>query len=98
MHYRKHRSKVDNNQTEIVDALLKIPGITIALNHDDWLLGYQGKTYWIECKNPDKVSKTTGKLLESAIKNTQKDLLSTWKGHYKIIWTLDQVLEEIGIK
>ena len=90
-------SRTDTNQPEIVKALLKIPGITIELNHNDFLLGYKGKTYWFEVKNPDKVSKRSGEVLETGIRPDQKTLRATWTGHYKINWTLEQVLEEIGI-
>ncbi len=90
-------SRVDKNQPEIVKALRAIPGVTVELNHDDILVGYQCKTYWFEIKEPEHVSKKTGKILESAKKPKQIELEKTWSGHYKIVWNIDQILEEIGI-
>ncbi|KKK84038.1 hypothetical protein LCGC14_2787400, partial [marine sediment metagenome] len=54
--------KIDSNQREIVKSLRKIPGITVELNHHDFLLGYKGKTYWFEIKNSDCVSPKTGEI------------------------------------
>ena len=96
-------AKIDANQPEIVAALRAIPGVTVQLGMDDILVGYTGsdgipKTYWFEIKEPEKVSKKTGKILDSAIKPSQMKLLDTWTGHYSIVWSLDQILTEIGIK
>ena len=90
--------KTDNNQKEIVRALRKIPGIKVETGHDDVLIGRNGKTYWFEIKNPDEaVSKRTGKLLPNTLQANQKKLLATWTGHYKVVWSLEQILKEIGI-
>ncbi len=90
--------KTDNNQSEIVRALRKIPGIKVEVGHDDILVGYCGKTYWFEIKNPDQVSKKTGSVLQSAIASSQFRILATWSGHYSIVWKLDQILTEIGLE
>ena len=90
--------KIDNNQVSIVKVLRKIPGITVEVGHDDLLLGYKGKTYWFEIKNPDCVSKRTGKVLPSKIKPSQKKLLKTFTGHYSIVWKLEQILNQIGLE
>jgi hypothetical protein len=95
----KHtRSRVDNNQLEIIKALRKIPNLIVQLGHDDFLVGYKGKTYWFECKSLSAISKRTGKPLKSSITPSQKLLLANWTGHYKVVWTLDMVLKEIGLK
>lgn len=96
--YRHDRSKVDENQASIVKALRQIPGIIIQVGHDDFLLGYRGKTMWYECKSLEEVSRRTGKLLKSAIKPSQQWLLDNYTGHYRIIWKLEQILEELGIR
>ena len=72
--------------------------MTVALEHEDFLVGYKGKTYWFECKNPDKILDKEGELRPDALKESQKLLLANWTGHYKVVWTLEQILEEIGIK
>lgn len=90
-------AKIDTSQTEIVKALRSIPGITVELGHDDILCGYKGRTFWFELKSESAVSKKTGKVLESAKKQSQKNLEATWTGHYAIVSSLDEILREVGI-
>jgi hypothetical protein len=91
-------AKIDANQPAIVKALRNIPGVTVQTGMDDILVGYKGFTYWFEIKEPEKVSKKTGKILDSAIKPSQMKLLDTWTGHYSIVWSLEQILAELGLK
>ena len=93
----RYAAKVDKNQPAIVKALRKIPGVTVQVGHDDILVGHRGETYWIEIKEPDAVSKRTGEIKPSAIKESQHKLLNEWSGHYAVCWNLDQILTEIGI-
>lgn len=95
--YRRS-AKVDENQPGIVKELRKIKGVTVEVGHDDILVGYKGKTYWYEVKMPDTVNIKTGKVRASELKQSQKDLLSWWCGHYKVIWDINQILIDIGIK
>lgn len=97
IHYKKHRSKIDNNQNEIVDALCKIPGVTVAVNHDDIIVGNLGVNYWYEIKQED-IYKKDGELKKGVLKDSQIKLLAEWEGHYRVVWTLDMILKEIGIK
>jgi len=87
----------DANQSEIVKILRSIPGVTVATGHDDILIGVSGRTYWFEIKSKLAVSKKTGKVLESAKKQGQKNLEATWTGHYAIVSSLDEILEIIGV-
>ncbi len=93
----KHRysAKVDSNQREIVTALRSLPGVSVELGHDDIFVGYKGKNYWIEIKEPDTVSKKTGEVRPSDIKPSQHKLLAEWQGHYAICWNIDQILREV---
>lgn len=84
--YRR-AAKVDGNQGEIVAALKAIDGISVYLDVDDILVGYMGKSYWYEIKATSK----------SSLQPVQKKLLIEWTGHYKIVWSLDMILEDIGI-
>jgi len=92
---RNRPDKPDANQNDIVKALRKIPGVTVELGHDDILVGYKGKTYWYEIKNPDTRSKKTGKILDSKKKKHQIELENGWEGHYKLITDLNEILEDI---
>jgi len=85
----RQAAKVDANQSDIVDDLRSIPSITVELGHDDILVGYQGRTYWYEIKN--------GKPTPSKIKPDQYRLLESFTGHYKIVWTTEMILEDIGL-
>lgn len=84
--YRR-AAKVDGNQSGIVEALRKIPNLTVYLDVDDILIGYKGVSYWYEIKANEK----------SSLQPVQKQLLKHWKGHYKIVWSLDMILDDIGI-
>lgn len=94
----KHRraAKVDNNQGEIVKALRQIPGVTVETSHDDILVGYRGITYWFEIKTEDTVG-VDGNVRESAKKDSQKMLEAEWRGHYRIVWKVEQILIDLGI-
>ena len=90
---------MDANQKKIVEALRDIPGVSVETGHDDIILGYQGKTFWYEIKNPEKaVSKITGKILPSALEDDQKRILGTFTGHYLIVSSIEEILIDIGIK
>ena len=94
--YRR-AAKIDSNQPMIVADLRKIPGVEVQVGMDDILVGHNGKTYWFEIKEPETVSKKTGKVRESKIKDSQKALLKNWTGHYAVVWNVSQILEELGI-
>ena len=93
----RQAAKIDSNQPDIVKDLRKINGVTVELNHDDILVGYKGLTYWFEIKTPECVSKQTGLILESAKKTSQKKLEKEWKGHYRIISNVNEILSDIGL-
>ncbi len=90
-------ARIDANQNDIVDALRSIPGVTVEVGVNDIFVGYRKKNYWFEIKNPEKVSKKTEAVVDSAIKDSQVKLVNHWTGHYSIVWSLDQILSEIGI-
>jgi hypothetical protein len=93
----RRAAKVDVNQPALVKALREIPGVTVETGHDDIMVGYRGNTYWFEVKTPDTVSPRTGKVRPSEITPSERDRVNYWQGHYSIVWSLDQILEEIGI-
>ncbi len=85
----RRAAKIDANQPDIVKALRALPGVTVEINHDDILVGYQGRTFWYELKESEPTP--------SKIKPDQYRIWETWTGHYRIVWTLDQILEDIGL-
>lgn len=95
----KHRvaAKIDANQPGIVEKLRSIPGVTVEINHDDLLVGCQRFTFWFEIKNPEEAcSKKTGKILESAIKPDQKRIRAEFTGHYKIVSSFEQIIDNMN--
>ena len=92
----------DNNQAAIVKALRQIPGVTVVTEMEDVLVGYTDadgirRTLWYELKDPATVSPVTGEVRPSAIKESQKRLLREFTGHYRVVWKIDQILDDLGI-
>jgi len=71
-------------------------GFTVQTGMDDILVGARGKTYWFEIKDPEKAVKKKGGFKAGAIKDSQIELAAEWKGHYAIVHSLEQILEEIS--
>ena len=92
--YRR-AAKIDANQPGIVSDLRKL-GYSVELNKDDILVGVNNRTFWYEIKEPDAISKITGLPRPSEIKDSQNKLLETWKGHYKIVWTTQMIIDDIS--
>ena len=90
----RQAAKVDANQSDIVSALRKL-GYTVYLDVDDILVGKDNFNYWYEIKNPNAVSKRTGGILDSAKKSGQIKLEKEWKGHYKIVSSLEEILTDM---
>ncbi|MFZ2950911.1 MAG: hypothetical protein WA003_15660 [Desulfuromonadaceae bacterium] len=91
--YRR-AAKIDTNQPGIVAALVA-RGVTVQVGHDDILVGHAGKTFWYEIKSPEAVSKKTGEVRGSALKQSQKDLLASWRGHYRVVSTVEEIIVDI---
>ncbi len=93
----RQAAKIDANQPEIIKSLRKMPGVTVQLSMDDILVGYNGVTYWYEIKDPAKLFNKDSTFRKGEIKESQVKLLENWKGHYKIVWNLEMILEDIGM-
>lgn len=95
---RRYARRVDGNQAGIVRTLRSIPGVTVAVDHDDILVGFRGKTFWYEIKSADVVSSKTGEVRQSDIRDSQKKLKLAFTGHYKVVWSFEQILEDLGFQ
>jgi hypothetical protein len=91
----RRAAKIDSNQNDIVKSLRSIPGCTVALSHDDILVGFKGETFWYELKDSSCVSKRTGAILNSSKKKDQVKLEQSWSGHYRIVSNIDEILKDI---
>ena len=76
--------KTDRNQQQIVKELRGL-GVSCEVNHVDILCGFGGRTFWFELKASAK----------SPVRKCQRKLESEWKGHYQIVWNLQQILKAI---
>lgn len=91
---RRRADKIDANQPEIVKALRQIPCVTVETGKDDIIVGYKGRSLWYEIKTPECVGKD-GQIRKSAKKPDQIRLENEFTGHYRIIWSIDQILDDI---
>ena len=85
-----YHSKVDANQPEILKGLKKL-GISYKPVHQikgfvDLCVGYKGITYIFEIK-PDKSKKLTPK---------EQEFVDGWQGQYKVVYSLEDILEAIS--
>ena len=96
MKHLRRAARQDSNQAPIVKALRDIPGVTVELNHNDFLVGYKKRTYWVELKNPDRKLRN-GKWKKNALQPDQERLLKEFTGHYILASSLDEILAAIGI-
>jgi len=91
----RRAAKIDSNQQQIVKALRKIPGVSVAVTsqlgkgYPDLNIGYKGKNYLVELKDGNKV-KSQQKLTED-----ETEWHNNWKGHVIVCNSLDQIIEEI---
>jgi hypothetical protein len=97
MRHIRRAARVDNNQKEIVEALRQIPSVSVEVGHDDCLVGFEGKTYWFEIKDKRALNKE-GKVREGEKQKSQKRLSETWKGHYQIVSSLDEILKTLKLR
>ena len=97
MSNKRYAAKCDSNQPQIVKDLRKM-GYSVQTEVNDILVGHLGKTYWFEIKAPSCRSKKTGEILQSAKKKSQITLEAEWRGHYKLVTSLDEILVEIEIR
>jgi len=87
------RKRVDENQREIINLFKQIGAGVVVLSDigngvTDLLIGYQGKNYLIEIKNPVRKWKYT---------NKQKIWHEYWPGQKATITTKEEALKILGI-
>ena len=93
---RAWANKVDANQKDIIKELLKYPGVSVATDHHDVLVGFRKKTGWYEIKNTNQLDKD-GNVYESAKKKSQKKLDREWTGHREYATTAEEILIDMGV-
>lgn len=89
--YKGRRKKRDANELEIVQGLEAHPDVTVVpLDKPvDLLVGYAGRTFLIEVKNPDGKDK---------LEPDQVEFLEWWRGApVSVVRTLDEAKRAIGL-
>jgi hypothetical protein len=86
-----YAARADNNQKEITEKLVKIPGLSQFDVHRqpgfcDKIIGYRGINYLIEIKSKN------GKLSES-----QKEFHGNWNGKIHVVYSFEEILTILGI-
>lgn len=97
MGQNRYAKRTDTNEKDIVKTLKGIPGVSVETDHHDILVGYRGLTRWYEIKNPDEISKTTGEPYPGRLTPAEQRRKDTWTGHYKIVSTAEEILEDLGV-
>ena len=91
----RRAARVDENQSEIVQGLLYM-GATVQLLHavgqgcPDILVGFRGKNYLIEIKNPEKPKG------DQRLTKDQEQWHSLWSGQKAIVRTVEEALQVIN--
>lgn len=88
----RRNAKVDRSQPKLIKECRQIGASVVPLHMvgngvGDWLLGIHGFNLLCECKEPARRIKLT---------QAQIKFRDTWNGHYAIVQTFDDILEEIG--
>lgn len=81
----RHAARRDDNELPIVKALRDIGCSIKRLDHCDLLVGWRGRNFLLEVKTEQ------GKLTES-----QELMVTTWRGQYEIVRTVDEAFRAIG--
>ncbi len=79
------RHRKDGNHAEIKSALEDVGASVHESDFADLVCGYHGSTFLLECKSAG------GKLTPF-----QQDMLKTWRGHYAVVYSVDEALQVIG--
>lgn len=91
-----HQGATDANQPDIVKALRKIPGCKVIIDMDDILVGFRGRNYWFEIKDPEKALNKDRTWKKGALKPSQVELSATWPGQYNIVTSIEEIVAIIG--
>jgi len=77
----------DNNEPEIIKALKTVGANVKTADWVDLIVGFRGRNYLIEVKNPEVAYK---------IEPSQKELDKNWRGQYDFAFTPTDALRIIG--
>jgi len=92
-----HAKKRDANEKAIVEEL-RARGISVMyLDTVDIAVGHMGCTFLFEIKQHDKLFLKDGVTFRKGqVKPSQAKLMSGWRGHWSIVWSVEQILRQIN--
>jgi hypothetical protein len=94
MSKNRYSARADANQPDIVKKLRAI-GATVQTGMDDILIGYRGRNWWVEIKDPTKTLNQDGSWKAGALKESQKKLQKEWRGQYLVAHSFEDIMEVI---
>jgi len=97
MGYHRQTAKVDSNHPQIVKELRKCKGVTVRSvatikNFLDIIVGYDGKNYLFEIKDPDKPPSAR------RLTDGEQKFMNEWTGQADLALTTQDILEKINYK
>ena len=90
----RKQGRTDANQESIVEALRKIPGVSVAITSSlgngfpDICVGHKGRNFFFEIKTDDKQKLTKDEIAFSW----------NWRGQWIMVSQLEQILHIVGIE
>jgi len=95
---RRYAARVDENQTSIVNALRGVKASVQSLSREgmgvpDIMVGYQGKNYLMEIKNPKRTAKR-----QQPDSVWQQPWHDAWNGQVAVVRTIDEAMQVIGVR
>lgn len=97
-HKTRYAANKDLNENQIVDALRAI-GCSVRTGVDDIFVGYLNGgvsfNFWYELKSENALKKD-GNFKKGAVKESQEKIRVTWGGHYKIVSSLKQIINDMN--
>jgi len=87
-----YAARADNNQSDIVKQLRRVPGISVLVIHTlknccDIIVGYKGKNYMFEIKSTNKAKLTEG----------ESKFQGIWAGQVNVVCKVEEILIILGI-
>ena len=97
MGYNRMNAKVDNNHPKIVSELRELKGVTVRSvatikNFLDIIVGYNGKNYLFEIKDPKKPP--SGRKLTAG----EQKFMEMWTGQADLALTTQDIIKAIDYK
>lgn len=85
MSLNRYAKRRDENEPEIVRALRDIGASIKRLDDIDLLVGWRGRNFLLEIKTA-----------RGPLKDSQENMVRSWRGQYEIVRSVDEALRAIG--